>query len=110
MVQQGNSTPNLRHIDLKWWFANHHVELGHVSVHPVRTDKNAVNALTKCVTGSQFLAARSYMLGLPPFTAASAQLLSSFRRVPAVMTGLDEFYHTDEHLPECNNPIGSITN
>ena len=31
MVQHGNASPNLRHVDLKWWFANHHVELGHVA-------------------------------------------------------------------------------
>ena len=81
MVQDGNSTPNVRHIDLKWWFAHYHVELGHVSVHPVRGDKNPVNSLTKNVTGTPFLATRSYLLGLPPLSAASAQMLGSFRRV-----------------------------
>ena len=27
MVKDGNSTPSVRHIDLKWWFANHHVDV-----------------------------------------------------------------------------------
>ena len=81
MVQDGNSTPNVRHIDLKWWFANYHVEMGHVSVHPVRGDKNPVNSITKIVTGASFLAARSYMLGLPPFSAACARVLDTFNRV-----------------------------
>ena len=83
MVQDGNSTPNLRHVDLKWWFANHHVEVGHVSVHPVRGTKNPVNILTKHVSGAPFHAARAYLLGLSlsALSVAAATTLSSYRRV-----------------------------
>ena len=81
MIQNGNSTPNVRHVDLKWWFAHYHVELGHVSVHPVRGTKNPVNALTKCIAGNEFFASRSYLLGTAAFSAASAAMLASYRRV-----------------------------
>lgn len=70
MVQDGNATYNVRHIDLKWWFANHHVDQGHVMVRHVRGDKNPVNGLTKPTSGSPFYAERSYLLGVPPPASA----------------------------------------
>jgi hypothetical protein len=81
MVKDGNSTPSVRHIDLKWWFANHHVDVGNVSIATVRGVKNPVNGMTKLTLGTQFLAERSYLLGLLPEMAASAQLLQSFGRI-----------------------------
>ena len=78
MVQDGNSTPNVRHIDIKWWFANTHVDNGNVRVHPVRGNKNPVNGMTKPTTGAQFLAERSYMMGHVPGSANVAHVMAAF--------------------------------
>ena len=87
MVQNGKAETGVRHVDLKWWFANHHVEQGHVHVGAVNGTSNPANGLTKATSGAPFLAERSYLMGhdLPGVSSARptsvAALIASFRRI-----------------------------
>ena len=81
MVQNGKAATTVRHVDLKWWFANHHVEQGHVHVGVVDGATNPVNGLTKLTSGAPFVAERAYLLGLEPGpkVAAAAGLIQLLR-------------------------------
>ena len=94
MVQNGKAETNVRHVDLKWWFANYHVEQGHVHVAAVDGSRNPVNGLTKVTTGATFLAERCYLMGHDGASnvtskrpASVAAMVSSFRRVGAAGSG-----------------------
>jgi KUP system potassium uptake protein len=92
MVHNGKAETNVRHVDLKWWFANHHVEQGHVHVAAVNGSSNPSNGLTKVTSGSTFLAERAYLMGLDsPGTTSTrptsvAAMVSLFR---GIGTGID---------------------
>ena len=79
MVQNGKAATTVRHVDLKWWFANHHVEQGHVYVGEVNGSTNPVNGLTKLTSGAPFLAERAYLLGHSPAAPAVASMVRVFR-------------------------------
>jgi hypothetical protein len=98
MVQDGNATHGVRHIDLRWWFANHHVESGHVFVAPVRGNKNPSNGLTKLTTGTLFLAERAYMLGVPADAHSVLAAVAVFHSVSWAAVGSDARARAAVHI------------